>query len=460
MMISNILLTLGYLAGVAAVYYLLPMQYRRWLLLLASILFYCTAGSWVPVLAGLSALWSFFAGRKIEDTKEKEKKKVWLWAGILPILGVLFVYKYFDFYADLNLMIPLGISYYTFKMISYLVDIYLGKREAERGIDGCSAYLTYVLFFPQLLSGPIERSDHFLRQLHGELNLQPQLFSVSLQRIVLGLFKKLVIANRLAGYVDTIYAAPESYPGLALVLAAFFYSFQLYCDFSGYSDIAIGMAGVLGIETRKNFDCPYFSRGIKEFWNRWHISLSTWLRDYIYIPLGGSRVSKGRHRLNLLVTFLVSGLWHGADISFLVWGGIHGLWNMIGKKKKEEANVLTKSLQTMLTFCGVTLAWVFFRAESLGAAFAYIRHGILNFSLSYTAIQNAILPFTGDNTCAAYLLTVCFFLFLLFLYERGVVYGKKEKEGVVLSTPWFILMGLSILLFGVFGTSGFLYANF
>lgn len=476
-MVSNILLTLVYLAGAAAVYYLLPGRLRRWLLLAASLLFYGSAGPWMLVLSGCSALWCFLAGEKIEEAREKEKKKVWLWAGILPILGVLFVYKYFDFFVSsvaelltlaglggskvvLDLSIPLGISYYTFKMISYLADIYLEKRGAERGVEGCLAFLTYILFFPQILSGPIERSDIFLRQLHGELPYQPGLVAMGLQRIVLGLFKKLVIANRLSSYVDTIFGAPESYPGLALILAAFFYSLQLYCDFSGYSDLAIGMANVLSIESRKNFDCPYFSRGIKEFWSRWHISLSTWLRDYIYIPLGGSRVSPWRHRLNLLVTFLVSGLWHGADVSFLVWGGLHGLWNMLGRRKREEVSLPVRILQTLVTFCGVTLIWVFFRAESLGSAFSYFRHAASGFSLSYTAIQNAILPFTGDNTCAAYLLTVCFFLFLLFLYERGQVYGKKKEEGVVLTAPWFVLMGLSILLFGVFGTSGFLYANF
>lgn len=476
-MVSNILLTLVYLAGAAAVYYLLPGRLRRWLLLLASILFYGSAGPWMLMLSGSSALWCFLAGRKIEEAKEKEKKKVWLWAGILPILGVLFVYKYFDFFiasiagllalvglsgsrSVLNLTIPLGISYYTFKMISYLADIYLEKRKAERGAEGCCAFLTYVLFFPQILSGPIERSDVFLKQLHGELCYQPRLFAMGLQRIVLGLFKKFVIANRLSSYVDTIFGAPENYPGLALILAAFFYSFQLYCDFSGYSDLAIGMANVLGIESRKNFDCPYFSRGIKEFWSRWHISLSTWLRDYIYIPLGGSRVSPWRHRLNLLVTFLVSGLWHGADTSFLVWGGLHGLWNMIGSRKKEDAGLFARIRQTLATFCGITLLWVFFRAENVGAALSYLTRAVTSFSLSYTAIQNAILPFTGDNTCAAYLLTVCFFLFLLFLYERGQVYGKKKEEAVILTAHWFVVMGLGILLFGVFGTSGFLYANF
>ena len=475
-MVSNIMLTLVFLAGVAAVYYLVPRRFRQWLLLLASILFYVSAGPWMLVLSGGSALWSFYTGEKIEQAETKEKKKVWLWAGILPILGVLFVYKYFNFFLEsigsllalaglkgstpvLMLTVPLGISYYTFKMISYLADICQGKRAAERGLEGCGAYLTYILFFPQILSGPIERSEHFLEQLHEGPTYSPELFSMGLQRIVLGLFKKIVIANRLAGYVDAVFGAPESYPGLACVMAAFFYSFQLYCDFSGYSDIAIGMANVLGIDSRKNFDCPYFSRGIKEFWSRWHISLSGWLKDYIYIPLGGNRVNPLRHRLNVLATFLVSGLWHGANWNFIIWGGIHGLWNIVSTKKEEQVNLARRVLQTLVTFCGVTLAWVFFRAESFGKALGFLKRAVTGFSLSYVEIQNSILPFTGDNTCAAYFLTACGFLFLLFLYERGQVYGKKSGE-VVLSSPWLAVMTVSVVLFGVFGASGFLYANF
>jgi len=476
-MVSNIMLTLVFLAGVAAVYYLVPRRFRQWLLLLASILFYVSAGPWMLVLSGGSALWSFYTGVKIEQAETKEKKKVWLRAGILPVLGVLFVYKYFNFFLEsigsllalaglkgstpvLVLAVPLGISYYTFKMISYLADIYQGKRKTERGLEGCGAYLTYILFFPQILSGPIERSEHFLEQLHEGPVYRPELFSVGLQRIVLGLFKKIVIANRLAGYVDAVFGAPESYPGLACVMAAFFYSFQLYCDFSGYSDIAIGMANVLGIDSRKNFDCPYFSRGIKEFWGRWHISLSGWLRDYIYIPLGGSRVSPLRHRFNVLATFLVSGLWHGASWSFILWGGIHGLWNIVSTKKEEQVNLARRVSETLVTFCGVTFAWVFFRAESLGRTLEFLKHAVTGFSLSYGEIQNSILPFTGDNTCAAYFLTACGFLFLLFLYERGQVYGKEKSEEVVLSSPWLAVMTVSVVLFGVFGASGFLYANF
>lgn len=474
-MASDIMLTLLFLGAVLVIYYLAPSRIRWGILLAASLIFYASASVWMLLLTGISACWSWFAGGRIEEIHTEKGKRGWLLLGILPLLGVLFVFKYFNFFsasvasllaqaglpADplvLKLMLPLGISYYTFKMISYLADIYLGKRSSEPYVG---YYVTYVLFFPQILSGPIERSKGFLEQLHRGLHYDSRLFAEGIQRIILGLFKKMVIANRLGGYVDTIFASPGDYPGLAAVMAAFFYSFQLYCDFSGYSDIAIGMGELLGIRSRQNFRCPYFARNIRDFWNRWHISLSSWLRDYVYISLGGSRVSKAKRGRNVLLTFLASGLWHGDNWTFVAWGGIHGVWNLFCRKKRAEAAGPVRVLrQTLATFCGVTLGWVFFRAESLSAAVFYLRRAVFGFSLSVTDIQNSILPFTGDNTCAAYFLTVCLFLLLLFLYEWGQVYGKGRDKEFSLSGIWMTVMGLSVALFGVFGASGFLYAQF
>ncbi|MCI9478801.1 MAG: MBOAT family protein [Lachnospiraceae bacterium] len=474
-MASDIMLTLLFLGAVLAVYYLAPSRIRWWILLAASLGFYASASGWMLLLTGASAWWSWFAGGRIEKVHTEKDKRGWLLFGILPLLGVLFLFKYFNFFSAsvasvlgmaglsaaplvLKLMLPLGISYYTFKIISYLADIYLGKRGPEPHMG---YYLTYVLFFPHILSGPIERSESFLEQLHKGLYYDSGLFAQGIQRIVLGLFKKMVIANRLGGYVDAVFASPLEYPGLAAVMAAFFYSFQLYCDFSGYSDIAIGMGELLGIRCRQNFRCPYFSRNIRDFWSRWHISLSSWLRDYVYIPLGGSRVSRVKRGRNLLLTFLASGLWHGDNWTFVAWGGLHGVWNLLSRKKKAEAiRPVHKLWQTLVTFCGVTLGWVFFRAESLPAAVSYLRRAVLGFSLSMTDIQNSILPFTGDNTCAAYFLTVCLFLLLLFLYERGQVYGKGKDQEFSLSWGWMAVMGASTALFGVFGASGFLYAQF
>lgn len=482
-MTSNIMLTLLFLAAVLAVYYLTPQRVRWAILLLASLVFYMSANLYLVLLAGSSAVWSWIAGKKIEEAKTIRGKRGWLLGCVLPLLGILFLFKYFNFFAGsvasllnlagipaeplvLKLVLPMGISYYTFRIISYGADIYRGKRGSEPHLG---YYLTYVLFFPQILSGPIERSDSFLMQIPAGLVYDSELFAEGIQRMILGLFKKMVIANRLSGYVDAVFGRPADYPGLASLMAAVFYSFQIYCDFSGYSDIAIGMGNLLGIRSRKNFDCPYFARNIRDFWNRWHMSLSGWLKDYVYISLGGNRVSRFRRNVNVLVTFLASGLWHGANWTFLVWGGVHGLWNMCSRKKKEDkAGTLRKIGQTLVTFAGVTFAWIFFRAESVGAAFAYLKHMVLSFSLSFADIQNSILPFTGDNTCAAYFLTVCLFLLLLFLYEWGQMYGKGRKRagegaygnGFSLSGFWLVLMTFSVLLFGVFGVSGFLYAQF
>lgn len=477
------MLTLLFLGAVLVVYYLAPPRGRWGVLLTASFIFYLCANPWMVLLVGVSACWSWFSGRKIEAADTPGGKRGWLLGGVLPLLGILFLFKYFNFFTGsvasllnlagfgvspltLQLILPLGISYYTFRIISYVADIYKGKRKSEEHLG---YYLTYVMFFPQILSGPIERSESFLDQLHRGLTYDSMLFSEGFQRIVLGLFKKMVIANRLSGYVDQIFAAPENYPGLAIWLAAFFYSFQIYCDFSGYSDIAIGMGNLLGIRSKRNFHHPYFSKNIRDFWDRWHISLSSWLRDYIYIPLGGNRVSPVRKYGNVLTTFLVSGLWHGDNWTFLVWGGIHGIWNIFSRRQQRTKEGLLRTCwRTFVTFLGVTLAWVFFRSESLGAAFSYLRHGILNFSLSFSEIQGTILPFTGDNTCAAYFLTVCLFLLLLFLYEWGQVCGRGKSragegaygEGFCLSAFWLSVMIGSIALFGVFGVSGFLYAQF
>jgi D-alanyl-lipoteichoic acid acyltransferase DltB (MBOAT superfamily) len=482
-MASDIMLTLLFLAAVLVVYYLVSKQARWGILLAGSILFYLSASPRMLLLVAASALWSWAAGKQIERTNTKSGKRGWLLGSILPLIGILFLFKYFNFFTGsvgkllamagipvqapvLKLVLPMGISYYTFKMISYAVDIYEGKRGSE---EHAGYYLTYVLFFPQILSGPIERSGHFLQQIHEGLEYDSVLFAEGMQRIILGLFKKMVIANRLSGYVDTVFGSPGEYPALAAVMAAIFYSFQIYCDFSGYSDLAIGMGNLLGIRSRKNFDCPYFSRNIRDFWSRWHISLSGWLRDYVYIPLGGNRVSKTRRKLNVLVTFLVSGLWHGDNWTFVLWGGIHGIWNMCSRKRDGSGDgPLRKTGQTLVTFLGVTLGWIFFRSDSVAAAFAFLRRMVTGFSLSFSEIQNSILPFTGDNTCAAYFLTVCIFLLLLFLYERGQLYGKGSArhgegdcgDGFSLSTLWLVLMAGSVLLFGVFGVSGFLYAQF
>ena len=455
--------TLGFFAIILAVYYILPHKFRWGLLLLASVVFYASADWKMLALIGGSIVVSYIAGLKIEQAENEKQKKVWMAGCIILLVAILMLFKYFGFFADVignmlgatsfvfNLVMPLGISYYTFKIISYLVDIYKGKIDAEKHLG---YYALYVSFFPQILCGPIERADHFIPQIKYGCKFEDKLAAEGLERIIIGLFKKLAIADRLALYVGTVFDAPTAYPGLASIMAVAFYTIQIYCDFSGYSDMAIGMAQMLGIRTRENFNYPYFSRSIKEFWSRWHISLSSWLRDYIYIPLGGNRKGKMRKHLNTLAVFLVSGIWHGSSLSFVFWGALHGLWNMISTPKKDDDPVWKQILQVLVTILGVAFTWIFFRAKDLATAFTMIKHMILGFGLSIDQITASLLPFTGDNTCAAYFLIIC----LLILFQA--VFEWRRTRGKGTSYGWIAAMLAMTLLLGQFGSSSFLYGQF
>ncbi|MBQ8856861.1 MAG: MBOAT family protein [Lachnospiraceae bacterium] len=455
--------TLGFFAIILIIYYILPLKFRWGLLLVASIVFYASADWKMLALIGGSIVVSYYAGLKIEQAEDEKQKRGWMAGCIILLVLILMLFKYWGFFAEamgnllgsssgmFQLVMPLGISYYTFKIISYLADIYKEKIDAEKHFG---YYALYVCFFPQILCGPIERADYFIPQLKYGCKFEDKLAAEGLERIIIGLFKKLVIADRLSLYVGTIFDAPMSYPGLASIMAVFFYSIQIYCDFSGYSDMAIGMAQMLGIRTRENFRYPYFSRSIKEFWTRWHISLSSWLKDYIYIPLGGNRKGKLRKNLNTMAVFLVSGIWHGSSLGFVFWGALHGLWNMISTPKKEDTPVWSQILQVLITFLGVTFTWIFFRAKDLTTAFTMIRHMIFGFALSVDQITASLLPFTGDNTCAAYFLIIC----LLILFQA--VFEWRRTRGKGTSYGWLAAMLAIILLLGKFGSSSFLYGQF
>ncbi len=460
---TGIMSTLGFFAIILVIYYMVPLRFRWGLLLGASIVFYASADWKMLFLIGGSIAASYYAGLKMEQADSNRSRRGWMAGCMVLLVAILMLFKYFNFFAEamngllgassdvFKLAMPLGISYYTFKMISYLADIYKGKIDAEKRFG---YYALYICFFPQILCGPIERADRFLPQLKYGCKFENKLAAEGLERIIIGLFKKLVIADRLALYVGTIFDAPTAYPGLASIMAAFFYSFQIYCDFSGYSDMAIGMAQMLGIRTRENFNYPYFSRSIKEFWTRWHISLSSWLRDYIYISLGGNRKGNLRKNLNTLAVFLVSGIWHGSSLSFVFWGGLHGLWNMISTPKKDNTPIWRQILQVLITFCGVTFTWIFFRAKDLATAFAMLKHMIFGFGLGIDQITASLLPFTGDNTCAAHFLIIC----LLILFQA--VFEWRRTRGKGKSYAWIAAMLAITLLLGKFGSSSFLYGQF
>lgn len=328
-----------FLPVVFALYWLIPHRGRWVLLLAASYYFYMSWNAKYVVLILFTTAISYFAALLLEKCSKPVWRKAVLATVLLSCLGVLGIFKYFNFFslsltalleslsihlhpATLNLLLPVGISFYTFQTLSYVIDVYRGKVRAERHFG---IYATFISFFPQLVAGPIERTSNLLPQIKEEHHFNYCQAVQGLRVMIWGFFKKMVIADNLAVYVDQVYDQVKNYHGLVLAVASVFFAIQIYCDFSGYSDIARGTAKLMGIELMENFKSPYFSISVRDFWSRWHISLSTWFRDYVYIPLGGSRVKKPRHWVNLLVTFLVSGLWHGANWTFVVWGGIHGV---------------------------------------------------------------------------------------------------------------------------------------
>jgi alginate O-acetyltransferase complex protein AlgI len=324
----------------------------------------------------------------------QEKKKSYLIVSLVANIGFLAFFKYCNFFIDnvnqiatflhwnysisaLNIILPIGLSFHTFQAMSYTIEVYRGNQKAERHLG---IFALYVMYYPQLVAGPIERPQNILPQLHVKHNFDYDRFVSGLKKMLWGFFKKVVVADRLAYFVNLAYDNPENYPGISLFVAAVFFSFQIFCDFSGYSDIAIGASRIMGIELMDNFKHPYFSKSISEFWSRWHISLSTWFRDYLYIPLGGNRKGNLRWHFNIFIVFLLSGFWHGANWTFIVWGGLHGAYLVFANstiKLREKINKtiglfrfpkLYNILQVILVFILVTIAWVFFRAEDVGTA--------------------------------------------------------------------------------------------
>jgi D-alanyl-lipoteichoic acid acyltransferase DltB (MBOAT superfamily) len=342
----------------------------------------------------ISSLVDYFVGLSLGRTEDAGKRKALLLLSLSVNLGMLFVFKYFNFfvstfvdtfalfgtkfnYTSWQIILPVGISFYTFQTLSYTIDIY--RRRIEPCLDPV-AFFAFVSFFPQLVAGPIERASNLLSQFENRRVFDYNIKVDGLRLILGGLFKKMVIADNCALLVDTIFADYQQLNGSTLFFGAFFFAFQIYGDFSGYSDIAIGSSRLLGFDLMKNFNYPYLARNLSDFWRRWHISLSTWFRDYVYIPIGGSRGSKTRVAINVLIVFLVSGLWHGANLTFVFWALIHAIFVLpvilFNRKKVVETSGVWPSISEVFkiagTFSIVTLAWVFFRAQSLTHAFEYL----------------------------------------------------------------------------------------
>lgn len=387
-----------FLPIVFALYWVLPHKYRWPLLLAASYYFYMSWNVKYVVLILFTTAVSYTAALLLEKTEQRKKRHLLLTAVLVACLGVLFVFKYWNFFfgslaalmqrfaiplhpMTLRLLLPVGISFYTFQTLGYVIDVYRGDVEAEKNFG---VYATFISFFPQLVAGPIERTKNLLPQIKAEHTFDYDQATYGLKLMAWGYFKKMAIADVISIYVDRTYADLWACTGFDLVIAIFFFSLQIYCDFSGYSDIAIGTAKLLGINLVDNFKSPYMSLSVKEFWSRWHISLSTWFRDYVYIPLGGNHVSKLRNYTNLLVTFLLSGLWHGANWTYVIWGGVHGFARIVEKifnfDKKREDKKIFKIFKWALVFAFCNIAWVFFRADSFADALTVFYRVVVSFA--------------------------------------------------------------------------------
>lgn len=382
---------------VVALYFATPSRFRWMLLLVASYYFYmCWSYKYILLIA-FSTLIDYFAGKYMYVAKKKSIKKLLLFGSLFTNLGLLFFFKYFNFFAEsLNYIIegvdaqfesfnifarvpyyhyllPVGISFYTFQTLSYTLDVYKGEQVPEKHFG---RFALFVSFFPQLVAGPIERSQKLIPQFRKVTTFDYERLKSGVMLMLWGFAKKVIIADRVAEYVNVIYNNPGDFYGMHIVIGSIFFAFQIYCDFSGYSDIAIGTARIMGYDLMTNFRRPYFADSVRDFWRRWHISLSTWFRDYVYIPLGGNRTSKSRWLTNVFLTFLISGLWHGANWTFVVWGALHGFYQLVEilivGRQEPSKYPLKKVGKVILTFVLVVFAWMFFRANNIHDAFLLI----------------------------------------------------------------------------------------
>lgn len=456
---TNLLLFLLFSAIAVVVYRVANKKYKTYVLLLFNLTFYyCCSAKFLGImlLAGVSA---FFMALKMSDTKNKKQN---LLLGIIPLIGILCTFKYWNSTVELffsqnegriSLFLPIGMSYYILKSISYLFDVYYARIVPERNVF---SYLAYVTFFPQIMAGPIQRYSEWKEQI---TNMRTVGCSSGYYYIISGLFMKVVIANRMANYVDYVFDNPSVMSGLQLWIGFFLYTFYIFCDFAGYSNIAIGITQCFGIDCVKNFKRPYYSYNIKDFWGRWHISLSTWLRDYVYIPLGGNRYGRIKKYINIMITFLVSGMWHGPTWNFVVWGGYHGLLNILYGGKIPIKYSFKYFIHVLFTFLLVSIGWVFFATKSLGDAIEYFKGMLTRLSIDIGSIQTAILPFTNDNNCLAYFLVLVIFLFSQGVKELNEEYKIVEQRNII-SFVWQVFILSSIILFGIFDNTSFIYAGF
>ena len=507
-MLFNSLDFLIFFPVVVACYFAAPQRARWAVLLVASYVFYAFWRLEYLILILASTGVDYWAGLMMAKRPTRAARRPFLVVSLVSNLGLLFSFKYLSFFNEsirtlfegvgvsygvpaFDILLPVGISFYTFQTLSYAIDVYRGECEAERHFG---IFALYVSFFPQLVAGPIERSGHLLPQFRERASLEWPRVADGLKLMAWGLFKKVVIADRLALYVNAVYDTPDAHRGGALLVATYFFAFQIYCDFSGYTDIAVGSARVMGYDLMENFRRPYFSKSIGEFWRRWHISLSSWFRDYLYIPLGGNQVPVPRWYLNLFVVFVVSGLWHGANWTFVVWGALHGsylileamtsgprerVWARVGdaydlwqasehaagtetdpnRRRRWARGPRSATIQgwvkIFITFHLVLISWVFFRASSLSDAFVVFQR-----ILDLRAWTDGLVVGLSSYELLLALAGIAVLEAVHLVERKEDVRSFLSKKPGYVRFPVYASIVLAILMFGEFGVQEFIYFQF
>lgn len=495
-MLFNSIRFLIFFPTAVIIFFAIPNKWRNLFLLAASYYFYM---SWKPefiILLLISTAATYLLAIRMAAAPSPASRKMRLVLILLVNIGMLFGFKYLNFFSRetlamlrnfnifldipaLKILLPIGISFYTLQAAGYAIDIYKEKREPEKKPINFALFLA---FFPQVLSGPIGRSTQLLPQFYKKVDPHPARISDGLRLMLWGFFKKLVICDKLSIFVDKVYTAPSQFNSIQLLIAAYFYSIQIYCDFSGYTDIARGAARVMGYELMLNFRSPYLAQTVGEFWRRWHISLSSWFRDYLYIPLGGNRVPRLRLYLNLAIVFLVSGLWHGANWTFIAWGGLHGAYMIASVATARVRSGIAAALRTpqipflpalartLLTFHLVTLAWIFFRADSIHTAFFLITHIFTGmgaavstgFAAGPAAFVKSVFSFSGIETIKIVIALVS----LSALAAVEIINTRFNLKNALLRSPiwlrWpaYYTLFFWIIVFGEFGDKNFIYFQF
>jgi len=475
------------------IFYLTNLKHRWLVLLSASYIFYSFWNLSYLVLILLSTIVDYTSAIKIYSQSNNTKKKAWLLLSIITNLSILFFFKYLVFFVQnislifsnssilkpllgMDLILPLGISFYTFQTMAYTIEVYRGRFKPERHFG---KFALYVAFFPQLVSGPIERPKNLLIQIQDNPKTHSNNFLFGIKRIIWGLFKKIVIADKLAMIVDPVYFDYSSFDGLQILIATYMFSLQIYFDFSAYCDIAIGSAKIFGFDLSENFNLPYFSKSIKQFWHRWHITLSQWFRDYLYIPLGGTSEKKIYWIRNIIITFIISGLWHGAKWNFIIWGLIHCIYYLFGVLTKDHRNKFYRSIRInnhikniirkFITFNLISFAWIFFRSLDLTSAIGIIRKIggdlIYNYQKIIDNISMESITFSFQTVSETETIIFIGLMIIFMIIEKSkegqkFIYSSNTNHIGIKELLIFDYLLIAILLFGNMGSEEFIYFNF